>query len=54
MTLSIFLMAEQLVMTFDGEALKLLGKLDDHILSNCDLLVTELNPRFDPSKHAKA
>ena len=47
-------MAKQLMMAFDGEALTLLGELDDHILSNFELLISELNRRFDPSKHAEA
>ena len=47
-------MAEQLTMAFDGEALKLLGELDNHILENFELLITELNRRFDPSERAEA
>ena len=46
--------AEQLVMTFDGQALKLLGELDNHILGNFTLLVRELNRRFDPTEWAEA
>ena len=40
-------------MTFDREALKLLWELDNHILRNFDLLITELN-RFDPPERAEA
>ena len=34
-------------------ALKLLEELDKHIVVNCELLVTELNRRFDPSECAE-
>ena len=46
--------AEQLTMAFDGEVLKLLGELDNHILRNFELVITELTKRFDPSKCAEA
>ena len=42
--------AEQLTMAFDGEALKLLRELDNHILANFELLIIELNRRFDASE----
>ena len=47
-------MAKQLTMSFDGDALKLLGELDDQILKDFPLLVQELNRRFDPSEQAEA
>lgn len=45
---------EQLVMSFDGEAMKLLGELSSDILHDYELLVLELNRRFDPVERAQA
>ena len=36
-------MVEQLTMAFDGEALTILGELDNNILRNLEILITELN-----------
>jgi hypothetical protein len=48
------LKAQQLVMSFDGEALKLLGELSDDVLENYDLLVAELNRRYNPTERISA
>ena len=45
---------KQLVMSFDGEALKLLGELSNEVLSDYDKLVSELNRRYDPAERAEA
>jgi hypothetical protein len=45
---------KQLVMSFDGEALKLLGELSQEILDDYDKLVSELNRRYDPAERAEA
>ena len=46
--------AKQLVMSFEGEAIKLLGELSDEALRNYELLVQELNRRYDPTERAQA
>lgn len=46
--------AEQLVISFDGEAIKLLGELNDEILSNYSALISELNRRYNPAERAQA
>ena len=46
--------AKQLVMSFDGEALKLLSELSEEMLQDYDLLVHELNRRYNPSERASA
>ncbi len=46
--------AKQLVMSFDGEAIKLLGELSDEVLHDYKLLVHELNRRYDPTERAQA
>ena len=47
-------MATQLVMCFDGEAIKLLGELSSEMLGDYRLLVQELNRRYDPRERAQA
>lgn len=46
--------AKQLVMCFDGEAIKLLGELPKEVLSDYKLLVHDLNRRYDPTERAQA
>ena len=46
--------AKQLVMSFEGEAIKLLGELSDEILGNYKLLIQEMNRRYDPTERAQA
>jgi hypothetical protein len=46
--------AQQLVMSFDGEALKLLGEFSPEILNDYDKLVEELNRRYNPAERAQA
>jgi len=46
--------AKQLVMSFEGEALKLFGELSDEVMNNFELLVAELNRRYDPAERAQA
>ena len=46
--------AQQLVMSFDGEAMKLLGELSNEILHDYSQLVNELNRRYDPAERAQA
>ena len=46
--------AKQLVMSFEGEALKLLGELGSDVLNDYEYLVTELNRRYDPAEQAQA
>ena len=46
--------AKQLVMSFDGEAIKLLGELSDFVLQDYQLLVQELNRRYDPTERSSA
>ena len=46
--------AKQLVMSFDGEAIKLLGDLSDFVLQDYQLLVQELNRRYDPKERSPA
>ena len=46
--------AQQLVMSFDGDALKLLGELSAETLNSYALLVQELNRRYDPAERAEA
>jgi len=46
--------AKQLVMSFEGEAIKLLGELSNEILHDFDRLVFELNRRYDPTERAQA
>ena len=46
--------ARQLVMSFEGESLKLFGELSDESLQNYDILVSELNRRYDPAERAQA
>jgi hypothetical protein len=46
--------AAQLVMCFDGEAIKLLGELSRDVLSDYHSLVAELNRRYDPTERAQA
>ena len=41
-------------MSFDGEALKLLGELSQEIMHSYDKLVEELNRRYDPAERAQA
>ena len=46
--------ARQLIMSFDGEAMKLLGELSDKMLSEYSSLVSEMNRRYDPIERAPA
>ena len=46
--------AKQLVMSFDGEAIKLLGELSDFVLQDYQLLGQELNRRYDPTERSSA
>lgn len=46
--------AKQLVMCFDGEAIKLLGELPKEVLCDYKLLVQDLNRRYDPTERAQA
>jgi thymidylate synthase len=46
--------AKQLVMSFDGEALKLLGEFSEEVLADYGKVVAELNRRYDPAERAQA
>ena len=46
--------AQQLVMSFDGEAMKLLGELSEEVLHDYKKLTEELNRRYDPLERAQA
>ena len=46
--------AEQLVISFDGDAIKLLGELNEEILSDYPALISELNRRYNPAERAQA
>ena len=46
--------AKQLVMSFDGEAIKLLGELSNSVLADYDLLIQELDRRYSPKERVPA
>ena len=46
--------AQQLVMSLEGEAMKLIGELKDEVLEDYHRLVNELNRKYDPDERAQA
>ena len=46
--------AQQLIMSFDGEAMKLLGQIDRNTQLDYDKMVVELNRHYDPKERASA